>query len=85
MVKAFLKSLDANFVGAPNVQAMNKQLPASALEHMGLVVSSGFGSDANQFARRTANGVEKLVKLVSDGRRSPTGGGSFFDPFASNP
>lgn len=82
LVGALISSTGSNIGAAPNPQGMMKQLPASAWEHMGLVVG-GFGG--GDYARRTAVGIEKLVSLAKQNANAVSTGGTFFDPLASNP
>lgn len=70
---------------APLPQGQMKQLPASALERMGLVVG-GFGG--NTSAERTAKATEKSAKLLEKLVVGVTGsgsGGTFYSPLMSNP
>lgn len=71
---------------APTPQGFMKQLPASALERMGLVVG-GFGGGGDS-AQRTAKATEKSAKLLEvlvRGASAARGAASFYDPLASNP
>jgi hypothetical protein len=85
-IESFIKASEGLFHAAPSPQGLMKQLPASALERMGLVVG-GFGSATSDYARRTATATEhtnKLLEKIATGAASG-GAGSFFDPMASNP
>lgn len=70
----------------PKLMPFAKQIPASTWEHMGLVVGSAGMQD---YARRTAVGVEKLVTILSrpTGYVSPAGVPRVFgmNPNVSNP
>jgi len=70
---------------APDPTAYMKQIHASALEHMGLIVggiggATDFAAQTAQNTKKTAAAVENLAKKLSGGRYT-----SFFDPLMSVP
>lgn len=87
LFEKFKSTYQPSSSGLPSPQAFMKQLPASALERMGLVIG-GFGGGANDYARRTASATEKtaqiLTSFVRGGSTIPRA--SFgFSPETSNP
>lgn len=76
----------AFFKGTTPLGIMAKQLPASQMEHMGLVIGGGFQQQALEYQKRAAITLEKIYQRMESQRRDSSG--SYYmgrNPFITQP